>query len=206
MKELEKTKRISIASTLFILAVLIGLLTYKRPKNTYALNTKQALEKITNDDFFVTLESINNPDYVLIDIRSQNEFDKGHLENAINIYTPDILNEANSALFKELKASNKVGILYGNTPQEANVPFIFLYQLGYDNLKLLTIKNSFSQNKLITKTCDIEKLEADIPAFINESVKNSKVKANTKKTIPPRPAKKIISVLKKKKKVPEGGC
>ena len=59
MKELEKTKRISIASTLFILAVLIGLLTYKRPKNTYALNTKQALEKITNDDFFVTLESIN---------------------------------------------------------------------------------------------------------------------------------------------------
>jgi len=45
MKELEKTKRISIAATLFILAVIIGLLTYKRPKNIYAINTKDTLEK-----------------------------------------------------------------------------------------------------------------------------------------------------------------
>ncbi|MDO5981047.1 rhodanese-like domain-containing protein [Flavivirga spongiicola] len=204
MKELEKTKRISIASTLFILAILIGLLTYKRPKDTYAINVNQTLEKITNDHFFVTLESINTPDYVLIDIRSQNEFDKGHLENAINVHTPDILNKANSALFKELKESNKIGVLYGYTPQEANVPFMFLYQLGYDNLKLLTIKNNYSQNKLITKTCDIEKLEADISAFINQSVKNSKVKEIPKRIT--RPVKKIIPVRKKKKKVPEGGC
>jgi len=40
MKELEKTKRISIASVLFILVVLIGLLTYKRPKHMYAVNSK----------------------------------------------------------------------------------------------------------------------------------------------------------------------
>ena len=40
MKELEKVKNISIASTLFILAIIIGLLTYKRPKNTFTFNTK----------------------------------------------------------------------------------------------------------------------------------------------------------------------
>ncbi|NEW79880.1 MAG: hypothetical protein GZ086_10755, partial [Gelidibacter sp.] len=55
MKELEKTKRISIAATLFILAVLIGLLTYKRPKNIYAINTATTLEKVTSENFFVTL-------------------------------------------------------------------------------------------------------------------------------------------------------
>ncbi len=34
MKELEKVKRISISSVLFILAVLIGVLAYERPENT----------------------------------------------------------------------------------------------------------------------------------------------------------------------------
>jgi len=204
MKELEKTKRISIASTLFILAVLIGLLTYKRPKNTYAINTQKTLEKITSNHFLVTLENINNPDYIPIDVRSPNEFEKGHLENAINIHTPEILNETHSVFFKELKELNKIVILYGNNPQEANVPFLFLYQLGYDNIKLLSIRNSYSQNKLISKNCEIEKPEIDIRTFINESVKKSNVKVNPKKTI--QPAKKIITVQKKKKKIPEGGC
>ena len=204
MKELEKTKRISIASTLFILAVLIGLLTYKRPKHKYTINTQKTLEKITNNQFLVTLESINNPDYIPIDVRSPNEFEKGHLENAINIHTPEILDETNSVFFKELKESNKTALLYGNNPHEANVPFLFLYQLGYDNIKLLVIQNSYSQNKLISKNYEIEKTEIDIRAFINESVKKSNVKVITKKII--KPAKKIIPVQKKKKKIPEGGC
>ena len=204
MKELEKTKRISIASTLFILAVLIGLLTYKRPKHMYTINTQKTLEKITNNQFLVTLESINNPDYIPIDVRSPNEFEKGHLENAINIHTPEILDETNSVFFKELKESNKTALLYGNNPHEANVPFLFLYQLGYDNIKLLAIQNSYSQNKLISKNCEIEKSQNDIRTFINESVKKSNVKVITKKII--KPSKKIITVQKKKKKIPEGGC
>lgn len=204
MKELEKTKRISIASTLFILAVLIGLLTYKRPKHMYTINTQKTLEKITNNQFLVTLESINNPDYIPIDVRSPNEFEKGHLENAINIHTPEILDETNSVFFKELKESNKTALLYGNNPHEANVPFLFLYQLGYDNIKLLVIQNSYSQNKLISKNCEIEKSQNDIRTFINESVKKSNVKVITKKII--KPSKKIITVQKKKKKIPEGGC
>jgi len=204
MKELEKTKRISIASTLFILAVLIGLLTYKRPKHIYAFNTQKTLEKITNNNFLVSLENLNTPEYIQIDVRSPIEFEKGHLEDAINIHTPEILNETNSAFFKELKETNKTAILYGNSPEEANVPFLLLYQLGYDNIKLLTITNSYSQNKLISKNCDIEMPENDIRAFINESVKKSNIKVTTKKRI--QPAKKIITVQKKNKKIPEGGC
>ena len=204
MKELEKTKRISIALTLFILAVLIGLLTYKRPKHTYAINTQKTLEKITSDEFLITLESINTQSYIPIDVRSPNEFEKGHLENAINIHTPEILSETNSDFFKELKESNKTAILYGKNPQEANVPFMILYQLGYDNIKLLTIKNNYSQNKLISKNCEIEKAEIDIKTFINESVKKSNIIVTTKKPI--QPPKKVITVQKKKKKMPEGGC
>ena len=204
MKELEKTKRISIASTLFILAILIGLLTYKRPKHIYAINTQKTLENITNTDVLVTLEAIKNPNHIIVDVRSPIEFEKGHLANAINIHTPEILNEKNSALFKELKASNKTVLLYGNNPQEANVAFMFLFQLGYDNLKLLAIENSYSQNKLVSQNSEVEKLKTDIRSFIDESVKKSEVKVIPKQII--QPPKKIIPVQKKKKKIPEGGC
>ncbi|MDP2067733.1 MAG: rhodanese-like domain-containing protein [Lutibacter sp.] len=205
MKELEKTKRISIAATLFILAVIIGLLTYKRPKNVYAINSKDTLEKITSANYFTTLEELKNPEYVLIDIRNQYEFEKGHLENAINIYAAEILSDDNIKVFDELKESNKTAILYGNNPQEVNAPFLILYQLGYDNIKLLTIENSYLQNKLITKNSEIEKSEADITAFINESVKKANATETVKKEVA-APPKKVITIEKKKKAEAEGGC
>ncbi|HCE55178.1 MAG: rhodanese-like domain-containing protein [Lutibacter sp.] len=205
MKELEKTKRISIAATLFILAVIIGLLTYKRPKNIYAINTKDTLEKITGDNYIITLNELNNPDFVLIDIRNQYEFEQGHLENAINIYAAEILSVDHIKVFDELKESNKTAVLYGNNPQEVNAPFLILYQLGFDNIKLLAIENSYLQNKLISKNTVIEKSEADVTAFINESV-NKATTAETLKKVVIAPPKKVITVQKKKKAPAEGGC
>ena len=205
MKELEKTKRISIAATLFILAVIIGLLTYKRPKNIYAINTKDTLEKITGDNYIITLNELNNPDFVLIDIRNQYEFEQGHLENAINIYAAEILSVDHIKVFDELKESNKTAVLYGNNPQEVNAPFLILYQLGFDKIKLLAIENSYLQNKLISKNTVIEKSEADVTAFINESVKKATT-AETVKKVVIAPPKKVITVQKKKKAPAEGGC
>ncbi|HEY9169525.1 MAG TPA: rhodanese-like domain-containing protein [Lutibacter sp.] len=204
MKELEKIKRISIAAVLFILAVIIGLLTYKRPKNIYAVNTKNTLEKLTSENYLVSLNELNNPDFVLIDIRNQYDFQKGHLENAINIYAAEILTDANTKVFKELKERNKTAVLYGNNPQEVNAPFLILYQLGYDNIKLLTIENSYLQNKLITENSEIEKSEADVTAFINESIQKAKEVVPIVKVV--KIPKKVITVQKKKKAPVEGGC
>ena len=203
MKELEKTKRISIATVLFILVVLIAVLSYKRPRHIYSINAQHTLEKIVSTDYFVSLNEINNSEHVLIDIRNQFDFEKGHLENAINIYAPEILNEQNSEVFNELKEDNKTLILYGNSPNDVLGLYMLLYQLGYNDLKILTIEINYSQNKLITKDIVIEKSVADVNAFINESVKKAAVKP--KPIIKPKP-KKVITVKKKKKKAPEGGC
>ena len=203
MKELEKTKRISIVSTLFILAVLIGLFTYKRPKNTYAFTTKSTLEKLSNDNYFISLNDTNTQNNVLIDVRNAYEFEKGHLYNAININTPDLLNDENLELLKEYKNTNKTVVLYGNNPQEINLPFLLLYQLGYDNIKLLPIEIAYHQNKLITKKYDVETSKTNIKDFINQSIKN----ADSDAIIPnANPIKKTIVVRQKKKKKAEGGC
>ena len=176
MKELEKTKRISIATTLFILAVLIGFLTYKRPKNTYPSSTKNTLEKIADHNYFININDINNKNILLIDTRGAFEFEKGSIENTINIHTPDFLNDENLELFKEAKEADKTIVLFGKNPEEVNLPFLLLYQLGFDNLKLLTVELAYYQNKLIVKNNDVEISKDDVLAFINEFVKNSKQK------------------------------
>jgi len=205
MKELEKTKRISIASVLFILIILIGLLTYKRPKNLYSVNTQTTLDNIITNDYLIPLDKIAEVEHVLIDIRSQFEFEKGHLENAINIYTPEILSDKNSEVFNKLKSDNTTVILYGTNPDEALEPYMLLYQLGYPNLKILLVENSYSQNKLITKNVEIEKSVGDVNAFIDESIKKANIKSKPKAKTPP-PPKRVIAVKKKKKMPAEGGC
>ncbi len=205
MRELEKTKRISIASVLFILVILIAFLAYKRPKHLYRENTKSTLEKITKENYFINLTELKDINTVLVDIRSLFDFEKGHLENAINIYAPEILNDTNSDFFDELKDNNTLIILYGNTPNEVIAPYMLLYQLGYTNIKILTVEITYSQNKVISKDVEIEKSKYDINGFILESIKKASVKAKSKPVVVKTP-KKIIPIKKKKKLPVEGGC
>ncbi len=205
MKELEKTKRISIASVLFILVVLIGLLTYKRPTHMYAINSKTTLENITTDNYLISLKDIENKEYVLIDTRNEFEFQKGHLNKAINIYAPEILNEENTSIFNKLLEENKTVVLYSTNPNDVVAPFMVLYQLGFKNLKIASIYNSYNQNKLITENIDVEKSVADINAFINESIKKAAIQTKPKPVVK-APPKKVIPIKKKKKMPVEGGC
>ncbi|MDX1602119.1 MAG: rhodanese-like domain-containing protein [Salinimicrobium sediminis] len=204
MKELEKVKRISISSTLFILAVLVGVLAYERPENMYARNTKSTLEDLTRLNYIIPMDKLDSPDIVLVDIRRPYDFEQGHLENAINIPAAEILREENKKIFRELKDSNRLAVLYGNKIEEANIPFLLLYQLGYDNVKLLSVNNKYLHNSLITESADVEKPVANIRAFIDESVRNATKKEELKK--PAVIPKKVIPVKKKKKLPVEGGC
>ena len=202
MKELEKTKRISIATTLFILAVLIGLFTFKRPKNTFVYTAQQTLEKLAQHKYLASISEISDTNNVLIDIRNTFEFEKGSLNNAINIQPSEFLSEENLNLFKTFKKENKTVLLFGNNPEEVNLPYLLLSQLGYDNIKLLTLEIKYIQNNFFTKNNPVETYKNDINAFINESLKNSGSKIINK----PKPKKKRIVVRQKKKKTAEGGC
>ena len=212
MKELEKTKRISIAAVLTILVVLIALLSYKRPRHLYTVNTHDTLEKVTNTNYFMAQNEIDITTHVLVDIRTQFEYDKGHLDNAINVSTPEILSDENSKLFEKFKEENKTIVMYGNNPNEAITSYMLLSQLGFDNIKILTVENSYDQNKLITKNVVVESAAPDVNAFIQESVKktaeamkkaNVVVKSKPKVVSSP---KKVVTVKKKKKMPVEGGC
>jgi rhodanese-related sulfurtransferase len=203
MKELEKTKRISIAAVLTILVVLVGILSFKRPKNMYVVDTKKALTELTADTYIIAQKDVTEGTE-LIDIRNQYEYEKGHLEGAINIPVTDLLTDESINVFK---TKDNI-VLYGNTPNDAVTPLILLRQLGYNNVKVLAVKNSYDHNKLITEPATIETAVADVKGFIDNSVKKAE-EANAKpviKEVKPAPVKQVVPVKKKKKLPVEGGC
>lgn len=206
MEEAKKIKRISVGSGLLVLIVIIGILGYDRTENLYTIDPQNALEDLITNEYILPSDAIEQPGVVLVDIRSRYEFEKGHLNNAINIPTPVILEEENKADFDEWKEANKMVVLYGKDIEEANIPFLLLYQLGYDNLKLLNADNSYSQSRLITQPTEIEKPVADIQGFIDKSVENVKTMVEMRKPEPVTVPKKIVPVQKKKKRPVEGGC
>ena len=177
----------------------------RKPKIKLVIRLLILKIQITSNNHFAYLEDLKAEEVALIDIRNQFEFEKGHLEGALNLYAPEILNEENSTILTNLKAANKTIILYGANPNEVTVSYLLLYQLGFNNIKIASIENTYNQNQLITKDVILEKSLADIKGFINESIKKAKIEA---KPIPVKiaPPKKVITVEKKKKAPAEGGC
>ena len=207
MKELEKTKRISLAAVLSILLIAIGLLNYKRPSYLYSQNTETTLSKMDTTDYLVSPVELEAGNYVLVDVRNPFEYQKGHLPDAVNIYAPELLSPENTDLLRERSGGDKPILLYGNDPNETLPVFMMLCQLDMGPVKILESKNYFEKDRLKTVYSEVEKNTPDIQAFISESVKKaSEQKASQPKKPAPAPPKKVVPAKKKKKKMPEGGC
>ena len=214
MKELEKTKRISISAVLFLLAVTIGVLSFKKPKHVFKTNTQTTLAELVSKNYIVTAENLDSLDsnsYQLIDIRNNFEFTKGHLNGAINISIHQLLNNDSTESLERL-SKEKIIVLYGTNPKQANSAWILLFQLGYPNIKVLSSKVSYDNNQISVKDYVIEKPFANYKdVFL--SAKQVKVIKTTKKapvkkltTTEVSMPKKVITKPKKKKRMPEGGC
>jgi rhodanese-related sulfurtransferase len=210
MKELEKTKRISISAVLFLLVVLIAILTFRKPTYVFENNTATTLQKIIDKDYILTLDEFNSKDpsqYVLIDVRSNFEFAKGHIKDAINISTHQAFDDSTTEMLRDIKNGDKTIIVYGKNPDEADSAWMLLYQLGYENIKILCAQTNYINNKFEVKNYPLEKPAVNY-AQVMKLAKNAtaNTKESKKVSTKPKPPKRIITKPKKKKRVPEGGC
>lgn len=208
MKELEKTRRISISAVLFLLVVIISLLTFKKPEFNFVNSSVKTLEFVANHKYLLSLtdfQELDKDSYLLIDIRSSFDYSKGHMENAVNIPNSQLLEPMATKIFKDAVSAKKTMILYGENPEKANSSCILLYQLGYEPLKLLSI-NSYYENKEFHITgLEVEKPLFDYAQTMKKaSIQPIKKIAPAKKPTPVK--KKVVTKPKKKKKMPEGGC
>ena len=205
MKELEKTKRISISAVLFLLIILIGVVTFKKPKYVFEKDTATTLQKIIEEDHFLSLEDFNSIDptqYILLDVRSNFEYAKGHLKDAINISAHQTFSDSSTKLLKSLKNRDKTIIVYGENPDNADSAWMLLYQLGYENVKILSAETKYTDGKFKIKNYDLEKPSVNYAQVMQKAQSSSGNKNEIKKSTP----KKVVPKLKKKKRVAEGGC
>lgn len=209
MKELEKTKRISISAVLFLLVIVIAVLTYKRPKFNFVTSAGKTLEAIVDQNHVMSMadfKALKPTDYLLVDIRNNFEFSKGHINGAVNIAISQFLENESMALISNSLANGKRVILYGENPDTANNAWMLLYQLGYSNMNVLSVNTDYDRDNFSVKSVQVEKPVLNYASTMEKAkvrpVKKVKVMVNPA----PQPKKKVITAPKKKKAAPEGGC
>ena len=117
----------------------LGLIIAAVPQNTthpYKLTASQLLEEVNTRTQFVTPETVadmivkKDPTLQLIDVRSQDEFEKFSLPGAINIPVADLLSDQHIEIFDQ---DGKMNVFYSNSTVMANEAWMLTRQLGYNN-------------------------------------------------------------------------
>ena len=208
MKELEKTRRISISAVLFLLVIVIGLLTFKKPTYNFINSSEKTLEFVKDQSHVMSLTDMQKLDaesYLLIDVRSNFDYTKGHMKGAVNIPKSQLLESKSKEIIDAAITNNEPLILYGENPETANPACMLLFQLGYEQIKLLSIDSYYDDKEFQIKNINIETPLFDYSDTMEKS-KIQTIKKVTPKTRPQPAKKKVITKPKKKKKMPEGGC
>jgi len=138
-------KKINLTPRIFLTAVLLslGLIIAAVPKNTttpYKLTATQILDELKSGTQYMELEQVaqmlveKDPYLQLIDIRSQNEYEKFNLQGAISIPIDNLLSPDFVETFDQ---DTKINVFYGNGTTQANEAWMLLRQLGYKNIYVL---------------------------------------------------------------------
>jgi sulfur-carrier protein adenylyltransferase/sulfurtransferase len=124
---------------LAIFIIPLGLIIAAVPQNTtkqYKLTADQLLAEATTRTQYIAPETVadmivqKDPTLQLIDVRSQDEFEKFSLQGAINVPITDLLSDQYTDL---LNQDIKMNIFYSNGTITANEAWMITRQLGYKN-------------------------------------------------------------------------
>lgn len=213
MKELSKTNRLTIVVVAIVLVFTVGMLSISKPELKYELNPAQSLvtaQDTTNYIYPAQLQKLlttNDCKTEIIDVRNSIAFNRGHIAGARNIPVRELFSEHNLAYFKDMENGNQTALIYGETPQQANGPWMMLRQLGFQNVRL--INGTFGQlyNPENDTTSGILSLGNEIPLIDTAALKKlaAPVASAEQSSQKPKPAKKIVVPVKTEPSS-GGGC
>ena len=146
MDELNKTNRLTIVVVIIVLVIITGLITFQRPDIKYVLSPTESLALLNDPSLVITpyqavaLLKDSSGKTVFIDVRNSIAFEMGHIKNAVNIPVRELFSKSSKSTFREIEKSGQTAVLFGETQQQANGPWLMLHQTGYKNVKLFTGK------------------------------------------------------------------
>ena len=210
----QRTNRLSIAALFFVVIIILGFLTLRKPAFEFKVPIDQALEQVLSFEDEMTQEAateiVTNKvgGYQFVDIRNPNEFAKGHIETAINISREDLFASENVVFFDRMSKDSVTVILYGYDQSEANGSWMILKQLGYQNVKILlggygyysgATYDMFSESEIPQYL--VEEPKFDFAALM-EKLSNGSTVTKTENNS----TEVVVPERKKKKSKVEGGC
>lgn len=208
MKELKNTQRISVSVIGYLAILLIGFLSIQKPDYSLKLNTNQMVEEIEGLEFEVYPEDVDaliyseEENYVFVDLRHAYEYQKDHIEGAINIPSLELFEKENISKLKDLQKDSTVVVFYGANQLEANGPWMVLFQMGFSNTKVL-LGGFWAYSKLVYEYEEVnyfvEEPLMDFATIMSNSGSFDFYNESSEPEI-------IIPVERVKNDIEEGGC
>jgi rhodanese-related sulfurtransferase len=118
-------KKLLLVSLVIVVILTVGCAKTKTPEQE---KPSQIIEDITPQEAFTLIQNNkNNPDFVIIDVRTAEEFAEGHIENAINIdYHSETFREELNKLDK-----NKTYLVYCASGGRSAAALDIMQELGF---------------------------------------------------------------------------
>jgi rhodanese-related sulfurtransferase len=196
--------------------VPLGLIVAAVPQNTthpYRLTASELLSEVNTRTQFITPETVadmlvkKDPTLQLIDVRSQDEFEKFSLPGSINIPVTDLLSDQFADV---LNQEVKMNVFYSNGTLMANEAWMITRQLGYHNNYVLEgglnywFEAILNPQKPESTSADEEFARYDFRMGAAQALGGGSLTApaDENKSTAPKP---LIKVAPKKKKA-AGGC
>jgi len=132
-----------IALSIFVIILIVGFFTMRKPIIGYELNVNQTLEEVKKADSYfypwqlVSFLNKETKDIVLFDIRDNFVFGQGHIPGAENISAQELTKAESIERLEDLKDKNMTVVLYGEDMLQANGPWMLFRQVGFENIKVL---------------------------------------------------------------------
>ncbi|XOV92909.1 MAG: rhodanese-like domain-containing protein [Bacteroidota bacterium] len=125
-----------ITISLFGFLVIIS---YYADESKFEFTGREMLEIVKDKNYMVSEDSIKSMGQVsLIDIRSQEQYIIKHIDGAVNVPLPDILNETHTDLLK----NDTPKIIISDDQTKANETWMLLTQMGYSKVYVLKPKRT----------------------------------------------------------------
>ncbi|MBS4012855.1 MAG: rhodanese-like domain-containing protein [Bacteroidetes bacterium] len=186
-------KNLNNSAFLFFLVIILALVFHWFTTKSYKTNKKDVLNEITNESSIMPFAELNDiinseriKDFIFVDIRTEEEFEEGHIEGSVNVPFNDILSKKSKKVFKK----DKTKVIIANKESDAHVARTTLVGNGFENILVLSGNYSMVIKHVIEKFNPAygyyseDKAKFDYPRYIRigSSVSSSDAASTTKET------------------------
>lgn len=213
MKKFIKKNAFFLSALVIMIILIVIIIVSYRPVVNYKLSKEQMISLLKDRSQYVLateLDSLigqNSGKMIIVDVRTYEEFNKGHIKDAINIPVLNLLDKKVLSFFKDINDSGQEIIICGSDQQHANGPWLLLKQVGVQNVKVLQGGYQFYRYSSMNDSLAINEQLSGVEKSILDTA--SMRKTITAPTLPvlvkPKVKKEKIIPVKQEESI-GGGC